>query len=203
MVRWDSAPTPARPESNASSAARITRSVTETGTSTDTGAFGTNPSCNSWARSCFGQEEWFRRTIFVFVADHVSSEKFADQTRSYPENMHILAFIHTPDGALQGEVTEIAQQLDLMPTLLGLIGNREPYFAFGRDVLNEPLYPRWSVSYDGQFRALTDRGPLLLNDAGAPVSPTIPDADTLTMRFQALLQQYYGHIENKNYTVHD
>ena len=151
----------------------------------------------------FGQEEWFRRTIFVFVADHVSSEKFADQTRSYPENMHILAFIHTPDGALQGEVTEIAQQLDLMPTLLGLIGNREPYFAFGRDVLNEPLYPRWSVSYDGQFRALTDRGPLLLNDAGAPVSPTIPDADTLTMRFQALLQQYYGHIENKNYTVHD
>jgi len=52
----------------------------------------------------FGGEEWFRRTIFVFVADHVSSEKFAEETRSYPGNMHIIGFIYTPDGALRGEV---------------------------------------------------------------------------------------------------
>ena len=150
----------------------------------------------------FGGEEWFRRTIFVFVADHVSSEKFADKTRSYPGNMHILAFIHTPDGALRGQIDEITQQLDLMPTLLGLVGNREPYFAFGRDVLNEPRRPQWSVSYDGEFRALTDGGTLRLDDAGSPVGePTT--ADSLRPNFQALLQQYYSHIENKNYTVHD
>ena len=150
----------------------------------------------------FGEEEWFRRTIFVFVADHVSSEKFADKTRSYPGNMHILAFIHTPDGALRGQIDEITQQLDLMPTLLGLIGNREPYFAFGRDVLNEPRRPQWSVSYDGEFRALTDGGTLLLDDAGSPIGES-PKADSLRPNFQALLQQYYSHIENKNYTVHD
>ena len=183
----------------------------------------------------FGKEEWFRRTIFVFVADHVSSEKFADVTRSYPGNMHILAFIHTPDGALRGDVTEITQQLDLMPTLLGLTGNREPYFAFGRDVLNEPLRPQWSVSYDGQFRALTDNGTVLLDDSGAPVGKAPATAakpaavaetnqtegvagseetareeisasaaaDSLVHSFQALLQQYYGRIAQKNYTVHD
>lgn len=152
----------------------------------------------------YGREEWFRRTIFVFVADHVSSEKFAEQTRSYPGNMHILGFIYTPDGALQGEVTGITQQLDLMPTLLGIVGNREPYFAFGRDVLNEPQRPQWSVSYDGEFRALTDQGAIRLDDSGAGLTeqPT-PAADTLAMRFRALLQQYYEHIENKNYTVHD
>lgn len=152
----------------------------------------------------YGSEEWFRRTIFVFVADHVSSEKFAEQTRSYPGNMHILGFIYTPDGALQGEVTGITQQLDLMPTLLGIVGNREPYFAFGRDVLNESNRPQWSVSYDGEFRALTDEGIVRLDDSGAGLTqqPT-PAADTLAMRFRALLQQYYEHIENKNYTVHD
>lgn len=152
----------------------------------------------------YGSEEWFRRTIFVFVADHVSSEKFAEQTRSYPGNMHILGFIYTPDGALQGEVTGITQQLDLMPTLLGIVGNREPYFAFGRDVLNESDRPQWSVSYDGEFRALTDEGIVRLDDSGASLTqqPT-PAADTLAMRFRALLQQYYEHIENKNYTVHD
>ena len=192
----------------------------------------------------FGGEEWFRRTIFVFVADHVSSEKFAEKTRSYPGNMHILGFMYTPDGALRGEVTEVTQQLDLMPTLLGLTGNREPYFAFGRDVLNEPQRPRWSVSYDGQFRALTGDGILTLDDAGnplgftpavsatpatsegsAPATPATPAtsaecapagtgdsdpaaagapaADSLVRSFQALVQQYYGRIAQKNYTVHD
>ncbi len=153
----------------------------------------------------FGGEEWFRRTIFVFVADHVSSEKFAEKTRSYPGNMHIVGFIDTPDGALQGEVREVTQQLDIMPTVLGLTGNTEPYFAFGRDVLNEPQRPRWSVSYDGKFRALTDDGAVVLDDSGSEVQecPTTPAADSLTQSFRALIQQYYSHIERKSYTPND
>lgn len=153
----------------------------------------------------FGGEEWFRRTIFVFIADHVSSEKFAEKTRSYPGNMHIVGFIHTPDGALQGEVREITQQLDIMPTVLGITGNTEPYFAFGRDVLNEPQRPRWSVSYDGKFRALTDDGAVVLDDSGTEVQecPATPAADSLTQSFRALIQQYYSHIERKSYTPND
>lgn len=153
----------------------------------------------------FGGEEWFRRTIFVFVADHVSSEKFAEKTRSYPGNMHIVGFIHTPDGALQGEVREVTQQLDIMPTVLGLTGNTEPYFAFGRDVLNEPQRPRWSVSYDGKFRALTDDGAVVLDDSGTEVQecPATPAADSLTQSFRTLIQQYYSHIERKSYTPND
>ena len=153
----------------------------------------------------FGGEEWFRRTIFVFVADHVSSEKFAEKTRSSPGNMHLVGFIHTPDGALQGEVREVTQQLDIMPTVLGLTGNTEPYFAFGRDVLNEPQRPRWSVSYDGKFRALTDDGAVVLDDSGTEVQecPATPAADSLTQSFRALIQQYYSHIERKSYTPND
>ena len=151
----------------------------------------------------FSDREWFRRTIFVFVADHVSSEKFAPDTREYPGNMHIIGFLYTPDGALQGSVEEPAEQLDIMPTLLGLLGNREPYFAFGRDILNEPQRPRWSVSYDGKFRALTDAGTLTIDDSGAPEPVATAAADSLMQRFEALIQQYYTHIEAKNYTVHD
>ena len=153
----------------------------------------------------FSGEEWLRRTIFVFVADHVSSEKFAEKTRSYPGNMHIIGFIYTPDGALQGEVREVTQQLDIMPTVLGLTGNTEPYFAFGRDVLNEPQRPRWSVSYDGKFRALTDDGAVVLDDSGTEVQecPATPAADSLTQSFRALIQQYYSHIERKSYTPND
>ena len=142
----------------------------------------------------FGDEPWFQRTLFVFVADHVSSEKFAEKTKTYPGNYHIIGFLYTPDGSLRGEVTEITQQLDLMPTILGLVGNRTPYFAFGRDVLNEPDRPAWSVSYEGQFHALMQDRHLTFDDE-APAT----DADSLTNRFRALVQQYYSHVERKTY----
>ena len=150
----------------------------------------------------FGSEEWFRRTLFVFVADHVSSEKFAAQTRSYPGNYHIIGFMYTPDGALRGEVSEVVQQLDIMPTLLGLLGNREPYFAFGRDVLNEPQRPQWSVSWDGAFQAVTNDGTIRFDDAQE--TPAASSAgDSLLQDFRALVQQYYSHAEKKSYIVHD
>lgn len=156
----------------------------------------------------FGDRPWFHRTIFVFVADHVSSEKFAPETRSYPGNMHIIGFIHTPDGALHGQVDDVVQQIDLMPTLLGLLGSDKPYFAFGRDVLNEPDRPRWSVSYDGRFRAVTadrllffdeERAETTLRDGSAPAAAP----DSLAAPLKGLIQQYYRHVERKNYTCDD
>ena len=156
----------------------------------------------------FGDRPWFRRTVFVFVADHVSSEKFAPETRSYPGNMHIIGFIHTPDGALRGQIDDVVQQIDLMPTLLGLLGNDTPYFAFGRDVLNEPERPRWSVSYDGRFRAVTGDQLLFFDEERAEAlvrGEETPAAapDSLVDALKGLIQQYYAHVERKNYTCDD
>lgn len=152
-------------------------------------------------------EEWFRRTLFVFVADHVSSEKFAPESRSYPGNYRIIGFLYTPDGALRGQTDEVVQQLDLMPTVLGLVGGggTGPYFAFGRDLFNEPERPAWSVSYDDRFHALThDRIVRFDEHEAATVDRedgTAVAADSLEERFKALIQQYYKHIGQKNYTV--
>lgn len=86
----------------------------------------------------FSGEEWFDRTIFVFVADHVSSEKFAERTLHMPGSHHVVGFIHVPDGSLSRRYDSVVSQVDFAPTLLGLLGNRQPYFAIGRDIFNEP-----------------------------------------------------------------
>ena len=148
----------------------------------------------------FGHKAWFRNTLFVFVADHVSSEKFAPETREYPGNHHIVGFFYTPDGALQGEIDEIVQQLDIMPTILGLLGNEEPYFAFGRDLLREPERPRWAVSYDGVFRALNARGGVVEFDDSKPLDPAAGEPER---QLRALVQQYYTRIEKQSYVVDD
>ena len=144
----------------------------------------------------FGNEAWFQRTLFVFVADHVSSEKYAAETNEFPGNRHIIGLFYTPDGAWQGEIATVAQQLDIMPTLLGVLGNREPYFAFGRDLLNEPERPAWSVNYDGDFRALTEEeGVVRFDDR-----PDDTDCgEGLSRTLRAFVQQYYRHVEEKRY----
>ena len=67
------------------------------------------------------------------------------------------------------------------------------------------LHPRWSVSYDGRFRALTGEGAIVLDDSDMNVQkcPATPAADSLAQNFRALVQQYYTHIEKKNYTAND
>lgn len=42
---------------------------------------------------------------------------------------------------------KIAQQIDILPTLMGLLHYPKPFFAFGIDVLNTPAEQTWAVNY--------------------------------------------------------
>ncbi len=136
----------------------------------------------------YKNEDWFKRTIFAFSADHVSSEKMAERTLSFPGTHHIVGGYYTPDGSLRGEVNDVTQQLDYAPTLLGLLGNDKPFFAFGRDIFNtESTRPKWSVNYVG--------GVMAYNNSGQVVTPETSD------ELKAFEQQYYQHVIDLSYIV--
>ena len=162
------------------------------------------------------KEPWYRNTIFVFVADHVSSETFAPKTLTPTGNSHIICLLYTPDGALKGADTHVTQQIDLMPTLLGLVGYNKPYFAFGRDVLREKDRPAIAVNRMGEnYQAITDS--LVLFFDGHKTLSAYTRADTLQQHdisvhhtpalerlerdLKARLQQYYQHVEKSDYLV--
>ena len=162
----------------------------------------------------YAGEEWFRRTVFVFVADHVSSEKFADATRVFPGDHHIIGLLYTPDGALRGRYDEAVSQIDLMPTLLGLMGNREPYFAFGRDLFGEQTPEGgFALAYDSGFEAVGGDRLLFFDERRTTGSYRTddlrrehdlrndPEAAALERRVKAFVQQYYRHLEQKDFTV--
>ena len=161
-------------------------------------------------------EPWFRNTIFVFSADHVSSETFAPKTLTPTGNSHIISFIYTPDGAVKGAYENVTQQIDLMPTLLGLLGHEKPYFAFGRDVRNEPQRMPMAVNVMGEaYQAITD-SVVLFFDGKAVLSAyerqdtlqrhdisarRTPYLEKVERELKARLQQYYQHVEKSDYTV--
>ena len=164
----------------------------------------------------FGSQEWFRKTLFVFVADHVSSEKFSEEFRHSPADYQIFGFMYAPDSRLQGEYAHVASQIDIMPALLGLLGYDSPYFAFGRDIFNEPTDTPAAVNYDNNiYQAITDNYLVRFDEKDVRDIYAVDDvrhernlagevAVPATEQYlKALIQSYYTHVENKNYTVND
>ena len=164
----------------------------------------------------YENEEWFRRTIFVFVADHVSSEKMTETFRRSPGDYHILGFMYAPDSALFGEHRQVVSQIDIMPTLLGLMGNDEPYFAFGRDIFNEHTDVPFAINYDNNaFQAITGEHLIRFDEKDVTGVYAIDDVmhttdlkdkvDTngVEQQIKAMIQSYYRRVENKDYLVND
>lgn len=161
-------------------------------------------------------DEWFRNSIFVFVADHVSSEKMTEVFRRSPGDYHIFGFIYAPDSALFGEHRQVVSQIDIMPTLLGLMGHSEPYFAFGRDIFNEHTDVPFSANYDNNaFQAITGEYLIRFDEKSITGVYAIDDimhennllgkvpTEEVEQDLKALIQSYYSRVENKDYVVHD
>ena len=162
----------------------------------------------------YGDEEWFQNTIFVFVADHVSSEQFSDVFRTSPGSYQVMGFIHAPNSSLVGEHRQVVSQVDIMPTLLGLMGNDESYFAFGRDIFGEHEAEPISVSYDNNmFQAITAQYLILFDENQVVAVYALDDVrhehnlkdeidtSSIERRLKANIQSYYSRIEAKNYIV--
>ncbi len=164
----------------------------------------------------YENEEWFRNTVFVFVADHVSSEKMTETFRRSPGDYHTFGFIYAPDTSLVGEHHEVVSQIDIMPTLLGLMGHSEPYFAFGRDIFNEHADEPFAINYDNNaFQAITAKHLIRFDEKSITGVYAVDDVmyeknlqeeiSTVDMekRMKAMIQSYYSRVENKDYIVHD
>lgn len=147
-------------------------------------------------------EPWFDNTIFVFVADHVSPMCYDPLSYTMQGRTSIIEFLYTPDGSLCGLDNSTVQQLDIMPTVLGLVGNKKPYFAFGRDVFNEPERKPVAFNCINQvYQCITD-STTFYSDSKEIMksvigSPSKEDMDYL----KAVLQHYSNTLTRRCYKV--
>ncbi|WP_433769170.1 LTA synthase family protein [Pseudomonas putida] len=118
------------------------------------------------------QKPWFDNTIFVFVADHTAGS--AGKEDLPISNYQIPLFIYAPKLIEARETAQLASQIDLAPTLLGLLNLDYQSTFFGRNLLQDnPLPPRVVVGnyqhlglFDGKDLAiLSPRQGLRRHDA--------------------------------------
>lgn len=85
------------------------------------------------------KQPWFKSTVFVIVADHCASS--AGKTKLPLDKYRIPAFIYNPDLKPQ-TCNKLMSQIDLMPTLFGLLHFNYQSKFFGQDVLKSDYKPR-------------------------------------------------------------
>lgn len=93
------------------------------------------------------RQPWFSNTVFVITSDHTNQSNH-DEFRSDIGSFSAPFIIYEPGGALEPGMRDgIAQQADILPTILNYIGYSKPFLTFGKDVLRTPASETWAVNY--------------------------------------------------------
>ena len=92
------------------------------------------------------KEPWFKNTIFVLVGDHANLIHYKEYYKEL--NLNTVAFlIYKPDSNLVGNNKDFAQQIDIYPTILDLIGYNKPFRSWGRSLVGDTATKPFVVRY--------------------------------------------------------
>lgn len=160
---------------------------------------------------------WYKNTLFVITSDHTNlSDHDYYQTDLGGFCSPIIFF--DPSGEFKpGMRNAIAQQIDIMPTVLSYLGYDKKYVGFGIDLLTTPAEDTWAVNYlngiyqyikgdyllqwDGSktkalYRFRTD---LLLKDNIANKEPKVREA--MERQVKAIIQSYMERMTQNELVV--
>lgn len=82
------------------------------------------------------QKAWFNNTLFVIVADHCA--KSAGKTDLPVNRYHIPCFVYAPSLLVSGTEKRLTSQIDLAPTILGLMNMSYTSLFMGYDMFRTP-----------------------------------------------------------------
>lgn len=135
---------------------------------------------SDWALGDFiaraSRHPWFADTVFVLTADHCASSGGLAKLPAF--RYHIPMWIYAPGHVAPGQYDRLMAQVDVVPTVLGLVGQAYESPFYGEDVLSAPNPP--ARAYIGTYQLLG----YLTDDRLVELSPNqgvrtvVPDVDT-------------------------
>ena len=173
------------------------------------------------------RQPWFANTLFVITSDHTNlSDHAYYQTDLGGFCSPIIIYEPSDTTRIKGEMQpKIAQQTDILPTVMGLTGCRAPYVAFGIDLLATAPEDTWAVNYlNGtyqyvkhghvlQFDGEKTRAVYALTDSlmehnlvqqpsqTGTGAPTQEQFQQMERELKAIIQQYMTRMINDKLTI--
>lgn len=163
------------------------------------------------------KQPWFKNTIFVLTSDHTNGQDH----KEYKTDLGLFCgpiFIYDPSGNIKpGIRNEIAQQIDIMPTLLSAVGYPKPYVGFGTDLLTTPAKDTWTVNYlNGIYQYV--KGDYIVQFDGQKLTGMynykkdrlmqhnllntgLPEQKQMEKEVKAVIQSYMQRMENNKLVI--
>jgi phosphoglycerol transferase MdoB-like AlkP superfamily enzyme len=79
---------------------------------------------------------WFKNTLFIITADHTNESIHSEFQNNFGSYCVPIIF-YKPGSDMRGIKKRIAQQIDIMPTVLSYLNYDEEYIAFGNNLLDD------------------------------------------------------------------
>ena len=102
------------------------------------------------------KEKWYENTIFMVFGDHGLPHNNAinvpEWMKSLEDHYHVPLVVHSPRYIKPGIENKIASEMDIMPTLAGLIGAPYKTRSFGRDLFN-PKFDTYRAAFSYNWYA--------------------------------------------------
>ena len=145
-------------------------------------------------------EPWFNNTIFVLTSDHTNLSDHAFYQTDIGGFCSPIIIYEPGNAERQTEMQDkIAQQIDILPTVMGMLHYPKPYFAFGIDVLNTPSEDTWAVNYLNGIYQYVKHGHVLQFD-GQNTKAIYALSDSLMQH--NLLQEPSAAADSSLFTLH-
>ncbi|MCK9618208.1 MAG: sulfatase-like hydrolase/transferase [Lentimicrobiaceae bacterium] len=155
---------------------------------------------------------WFDSTLFVITADH-TSEAALPYYETVHGNFRIPIFFYMHNSPLKGKANHIAQQIDILPSILSVLHYNDNYIAFGTNAFDNSAI-HFDITYSGSgYQLICDNYLLQFNGKASSGLYYIPGdpfckknlvnslpviKNKLELLCKALIQQYnYRMINNK------
>lgn len=163
------------------------------------------------------KEPWYNNTIFVLVADHDNIMYYDEYYKD--QNLHTIPILFfTPNEKYKGVNKDWAQQIDIYPTLLDMMGYDKPFRSWGRSLISNdnvtPFVMRYaSDKYEmmsGNYICCLDGEKAVgfydKNDKALEhnlIANRNAEMNILEKRCQAFLQDYMERVIDKKLTSKD
>lgn len=95
------------------------------------------------------KESWFNNTIFIITADHTNQIAY-DEYRKTVNRYAVPILFYTPNKKYKGVNKALAQQIDIYPTVLDMIGYDKPFRSWGRSLINDSGIEPYVMNYNGK-----------------------------------------------------
>ncbi len=161
------------------------------------------------------KQPWYKNTIFVLVADHGNTVAYDEYLKEFNRNTVPILFF-SPDEKYKGVNDDWAQQIDIYPTLLDMIGYPKPFRSWGRSLISDKQVPPFVVKYsqnvyqfmEGNYICCFDGkkvvGFYAKDDKGMEhnlIKNVTPEMEAIAQRCKAFVQDYMERIIDKRLTT--